>query len=114
MFASSTATDMTTFGFELAVDANIASVLVANNGLSQLKAGYYGSTFGFLNLVTRPFGGFLADRLYARYGLQAKKYATLILGVLEGAMSIAFGAVSSRSLPRHRFAADNLRAVHPH
>lgn len=88
---------MTTFGFELAVDANIASVLVANNRLTQLEAGYYGSTFGFLNLVTRPFGGFLADRLYARYGLKAKKYVTIVLGVLEGAMSIAFGAVSLRS-----------------
>ncbi|BGO91810.1 hypothetical protein NBRC10512_007607 [Rhodotorula toruloides] len=83
---------MTTFGFELAVDANIASVLVANNKLTQLEAGYYGSTFGFLNLVTRPFGGYLADRLYARYGLKAKKYVTIVLGVLEGAMSIAFGA----------------------
>ncbi|GAA5897945.1 hypothetical protein JCM8208_003198 [Rhodotorula glutinis] len=82
---------MTTFGMELAVDANIASVLVANNGLTQLKAGYYGSTFGFLNLVTRPAGGWFADRIYAYYGIKAKKYLTAVLGFLMGAMSLALG-----------------------
>jgi len=120
---------------ELAVDANIASVLVANNGLTQLKAGYCasllslpswpfrlsrshivdssrskrrrpfrfcadalsradGSTFGFLNLVTRPAGGWFADRLYAYYGIKAKKYITLVLGFLMGAMSLALGLYS--------------------
>ncbi|BGP40529.1 hypothetical protein JCM10449v2_004491 [Rhodotorula kratochvilovae] len=82
---------MTTFGLELCVDANIASVLVANNGLTQLKAGYYGSIFGFLNVVTRPSGGFIADRLYARYGIGAKKYITVVLGFLMGGMALTFG-----------------------
>ncbi|GJN90906.1 hypothetical protein Rhopal_003920-T1 [Rhodotorula paludigena] len=58
----------------------------------QLEAGYYTSVFGFLNIVTRPFGGYLADRLYARYGIKSKKYVTIALGFLQGAMSIGYGA----------------------
>ncbi|GAA6042048.1 hypothetical protein JCM8097_004079 [Rhodosporidiobolus ruineniae] len=88
---------MTTFGFELAVDANIANTLYADHKsatFTQLQAGYYGSTFGFLNLVTRPFGGFLADRLYRRFGLAGKKYSTVVLGFLQGMMSLALGLYS--------------------
>ncbi len=58
---------MTTFGFELAVDANLATVLIgANSGLNMISAGYYASVFGLLNVYTRPLGGFFADMLYAR------------------------------------------------
>ncbi|GAA5967836.1 hypothetical protein JCM11641_005781 [Rhodosporidiobolus odoratus] len=88
---------MTTFGFELAVDANLASVFFADHksaSFTQLQAGYYASMFGFLNFVTRPFGGFMADRLYARYGIGAKKFATVILGFLQGMMALAFGLYS--------------------
>jgi len=63
-------------------------------GLGQLKAGYYTSTFGFLNVVTRPFGGWLGDKIYMskRFGgVRAKKYLTIVLGVLQGAMSLAYG-----------------------
>lgn len=85
----------TTFGFELAVDANLANVLVSDHPtLGQLKAGYYTSTFGFLNVVTRPFGGWLGDKVYQSKrlgGIRAKKYLTITLGVLQGAMSLAYG-----------------------
>jgi len=55
---------MTTFGFELAVDANLANVFYAGHSsttFTQLNAGYYASAFGFYNFVTRPLGGILAD-----------------------------------------------------
>ncbi|GAA5874369.1 hypothetical protein JCM16303_005829 [Sporobolomyces ruberrimus] len=85
----------TTFGFELGVDANLANVLVSDHkGLGQLKAGYYASTFGFLNVFTRPFGGWLGDKVYTskRFGgVRAKKYLTIVLGFLQGAMSLAYG-----------------------
>ncbi|KAL8290609.1 hypothetical protein RQP46_002867 [Phenoliferia psychrophenolica] len=88
---------MTTFGFELAVDANLANVLYTahskEKGFTQVKAGYYASTFGFLNFVTRPLGGFLADRIYVRYGVKGKKYFTVFLGFLQGAMSLGLGLV---------------------
>ncbi|GAA5913646.1 uncharacterized protein JCM6883_004037 [Sporobolomyces salmoneus] len=85
----------TTFGFELAVDANLANVLDGDHpGLGQLKAGYYTSTFGFLNIVTRPFGGYLGDKVYTmkRFGgVRAKKYLTIVLGFLQGVMTLAYG-----------------------
>lgn len=81
-------------GFELCVDANLVNVLVANNKLTQLNAGYLASTFGFMNIVTRPSGGFIGDWLYKRYGVKGKKYITVVLGFLQGAMSLAFGLYS--------------------
>ncbi|BGP16635.1 hypothetical protein JCM10213_000449 [Rhodosporidiobolus nylandii] len=88
---------MTTFGFELAVDANLANVLFADHRsetFGQLKAGYYASTFGFLNFVTRPFGGYLGDMVYRRWGIQAKKWLTISMGFLQGMFSLGFGIYS--------------------
>jgi len=85
---------MSTFGFELAVDANLANVLYAahkSGTFGQTKAGYYASIFGFLNLVTRPFGGYMGDLVYRRGGVRAKKYLTITLGLLQGAVSLAMG-----------------------
>jgi len=59
----------TTFGFELAVDANLASVLfAAHKNLGQLNAGYYAATFGFMNVWTRPLGGIVGDLVGGRWG----------------------------------------------
>ncbi|GAA5857739.1 hypothetical protein JCM1840_000890 [Sporobolomyces johnsonii] len=85
---------MTTFGFELAVDANLANVLYSDHksaSFGQLRAGYYASTFGFLNVVTRPFGGYVGDKLYPRFGVTGKKYLTITLGFLQGMMALAYG-----------------------
>lgn len=67
------------------------NVFVANNELTQLHAGYLVSVFGFMNIVTRPAGGFLGDALYRRYGVKGKKYITIALGFLQGAMALTFG-----------------------
>ncbi len=83
---------MTTFGFELAVDSILAEVILGPHpALGQLNAGYLASIFGLLNIVTRPSGGLAADLLYARFGVHAKKYFCLFLGILQGAFTIAFG-----------------------
>ncbi|GAA5907065.1 hypothetical protein JCM5296_006581 [Sporobolomyces johnsonii] len=85
---------MTTFGFELAVDANLANVLYSDHksaSFGQLRAGYYASTFGFLNVVTRPFGGYIGDKIYPRFGVTGKKYLTITLGFLQGMMTLAYG-----------------------
>ncbi|GAA5966679.1 hypothetical protein JCM21900_005651 [Sporobolomyces salmonicolor] len=89
-----TLTYMTTFGFELAVDANLANVLYSDHkspSFGQLRAGYYASTFGFLNVITRPLGGYVGDKLYPRFGVTGKKYLTITLGFLQGMMAIAYG-----------------------
>jgi NNP family nitrate/nitrite transporter-like MFS transporter len=86
----------TTFGLELILDAQMANVLfnLFNrhiSGFDQTKAGYYTSVFGFLNLVTRPVGGFLGDAVYRRWGTKGKKYWTLLCGLLMGVGFFAGG-----------------------
>lgn len=95
---------MTTFGFELAVDANLANVLFASHGkekgFGQTQAGYYASTFGFLNVITRPLGGILADRLYKKFGVKGKKYFAVTLGIMQGAIALGLG-LYERSTYKH-------------
>ncbi|KAJ7139302.1 nitrate/nitrite porter [Mycena epipterygia] len=87
---------LTTFGLELALDAQMESVLFTLfnkrlGGFDQNKAGYYTSIFGFLNLVTRPLGGYLGDVVYRKYGTKGKKYLTLLCGLIMGAGFLAGG-----------------------
>jgi NNP family nitrate/nitrite transporter-like MFS transporter len=104
---------LTTFGLELAIDGQMANIFFALyskkiHGFDQTKAGYYTSvlwenplTFrgvvlnvgssGFLNLVTRPFGGFAGDWIYKWFGTKGKKYWTLICGLVMGATFLAGG-----------------------
>ena len=72
----------TTFGLELAVDANFINILYAMyksapQKYSQVTCGYLTAVFGLLNFVTRPFGGYLGDMIYRKYGVPGKKYLTL-------------------------------------
>ena len=87
---------MTTFGFELAVDANLANVIYVahkSSTFGQTSAGYLAATFGLLNFVTRPVGGFMGDMIYRKYGLAGKKYLTISLGFLQGSMALSLGLV---------------------
>lgn len=50
---------LTTFGFELAMDANLANLLYdmyQDMNLGQTKAGYIAATYGLLNVFSRAFG----------------------------------------------------------
>ncbi|KAJ7719244.1 nitrate/nitrite porter [Mycena maculata] len=87
---------MTTFGLELTLDAQMENTLFGLfstriRGFGQDRAGYYTSIFGFLNLVTRPFGGYLGDIVYRRYGTKGKKFLTLFCGLVMGAGFLAGG-----------------------
>ncbi|PPQ70963.1 hypothetical protein CVT25_012098 [Psilocybe cyanescens] len=87
---------LTTFGIELAIDSNISGVLFnlfskRQPGFTQTTAGYYTSIFGFLNLITRPFGGYLGDVIYRYYGTRGKKMWTLLTGLIMGASLLAAG-----------------------
>ncbi|NIP99057.1 MAG: NarK family nitrate/nitrite MFS transporter [Nitrospinaceae bacterium] len=55
-----------TFGSELAVVSMFPEFLQNNFSLSVTMAGILGSSFALFNLVTRPGGGWLADRLGGR------------------------------------------------
>ncbi|CAA7263901.1 unnamed protein product [Cyclocybe aegerita] len=87
---------LTTFGIELVIDSKMADVLyhlfaTKRQGFDQTTAGYYTSIFGFLNLVTRPLGGYLGDVVYRYYGTRGKKIWTLACGLIMGASMIGGG-----------------------
>ena len=72
----------TTFGLELAIDANVINILYAiykgaPQKYSLVKCGYLTAVFGILNFVTRPFGGYCGDLIYKRYGVPGKKFMML-------------------------------------
>ncbi|KDR71729.1 hypothetical protein GALMADRAFT_270867 [Galerina marginata CBS 339.88] len=97
----------TTFGVELAIDSQLSNVLFTlftkkRPGFTQTTAGYYTSIFGFLNLVTRPFGGYLGDVIYRHYGTKGKKIWTLMCGLIMGVSLLAGGFY----LQNHRLSND--------
>lgn len=120
---------VTTFGFELALDAKMADVLYMLysgklTGFDQQTAGYYTSILyatsrvllgsstdknisGFLNIVTRPFGGYVGDVVYRRWGTQGKKWWTLACGLIMGVSTIAGGFYlaghKAPTLPERKF-----------
>jgi len=94
---------LTTFGVELTIDNAMAGVLFSlynrkQPGFTQTTAGYYTSIFGFLNIVTRPLGGYFGDVLYRSFGTKAKKIWMLLCGFI---MSITL-IVGGFYLQRHR------------
>ncbi|THH10728.1 hypothetical protein EW146_g8278 [Bondarzewia mesenterica] len=100
---------MASFGLELAVDANLTTVLfnlfhARDASFGQTKAGYYTALFGALNIFTRPMGGHLADMIYEKHGVSGKKWLMLSLSFVMGAFSIGLGQyiekhVEDRSTP---------------
>jgi len=82
------------FGFELAIDANMSNILYKlykSKTFGQTKSGYITSLYGLLNIWTRPSGGLIGDIVYKYWGVPGKKYWMLSVGILQGAMSIALG-----------------------
>ncbi|KIJ15905.1 hypothetical protein PAXINDRAFT_76416 [Paxillus involutus ATCC 200175] len=85
---------LTTFGYELAIDANLANVLynlMKSPSFGQTKAGYIAGIYGFLNIVTRPLGGYWGDLIYKKFGVPGKKYLLIAFGVVQGALSLGLG-----------------------
>ncbi|KAH9947041.1 major facilitator superfamily domain-containing protein [Amylocystis lapponica] len=94
---------LTTFGYELAIDANLSNVLYGlykSPSFGQTKSGYVAAIYGLMNVYSRPLGGYIGDLVYIRWGVPGKKYLTLALGALQGFMSLALGLyIDSRQHP---------------
>ncbi|KAG1776328.1 major facilitator superfamily domain-containing protein [Suillus placidus] len=85
---------LTTFGFELAIDANLATVLyklLKSPTFGQTKAGYIAGIYGLLNVFSRPLGGYFGDLIYVKFGVPGKKYLTIACGVAQGLLSLGLG-----------------------
>lgn len=91
------ATYACSFGAELAINSVLGAYYKANfPHLSQSQASNYAAIFGFLNVFTRPMGGFVSDMLYTKFGrrLWLKKAWVTTCGVLAGTMLIVIGCVN--------------------
>jgi MFS transporter, NNP family, nitrate/nitrite transporter len=90
------ATYACSFGGELAINAILSSYYKKNfPHLDQTKASNYAAIFGFLNFITRPLGGMVADILYSKCGrnLWLKKAWIHVAGLLTGALLIIIGRI---------------------
>jgi NNP family nitrate/nitrite transporter-like MFS transporter len=82
------------FGGELAINSILSSYYLKNFPyLGQTNASSWAAMFGFLNFVTRPLGGVVADVLYNMGGrnLWLKKGWISFCGVMTGALLILIG-----------------------
>ncbi|KDQ57179.1 hypothetical protein JAAARDRAFT_58646 [Jaapia argillacea MUCL 33604] len=85
---------LTTFGYSLAIDVNLATVLFSlfhSKNFGQTKASNFTAIFGMLNIFTRPLGGYVGDFVYRYRGVPGKKHLTIVCGVFQGLASIALG-----------------------
>ncbi|KAI1376376.1 nitrate transporter [Hypoxylon crocopeplum] len=95
-------TYMCSFGGELAINAILSSYYAKNfPTLGQTNASNWAAMFGFLNVVTRPLGGVIADVLYRVTGrnIWAKKAWIVLCGCLTGVMLIIIGQADPHHLP---------------
>lgn len=99
------ATYACSFGGELAINSVLSSYYKHNfPHLTQTTASNCAAIFGFLNIVTRPLGGVVADVLYRQSGrnLWWKKLWITTCGVLGGALLVVTGRVdpsAARGMP---------------
>ncbi|KAL6236970.1 nitrate transporter [Aspergillus navahoensis] len=87
------------FGSELAINSILGDYYDKNFPyMGQTQTGKWAAMFGFLNIVCRPAGGFLADLLYRKTNTPwAKKLLLSFLGVVMGAFMIAMGLSDPKS-----------------
>lgn len=96
------ATYFCSFGGELAINSVLSSYYSKNfPALGQTLASNWAAMFGFLNFVTRPLGGVIADVLYKVTGrnLWAKKAWIVACGCVTGVMLIIIGQADPHDLP---------------
>lgn len=87
------------FGAELAINAILASYYLKNfPKLGQTESANWAAMFGFLNVVTRPLGGIIADLLYnlGGHNLWLKKGWIHVCGILTGLFLIIIGKVNPK------------------
>ncbi|KAI9171328.1 Nitrate transporter-like protein [Paramyrothecium foliicola] len=84
------------FGGELAINSILSAYYKKNfPHLNQTTASNYAAIFGFLNVVTRPLGGVVADILYNsfRRNLWFKKAWITFCGLMTGTLLLVIGKI---------------------
>ncbi|KAL2871765.1 MFS transporter [Aspergillus lucknowensis] len=87
------------FGSELAINSILGDYYDKNFPyMGQTQTGKWAAMFGFLNVICRPTGGFLADILYNYTKTPwSKKILLSFLGVVMGAFMLAMGLSNPKS-----------------
>jgi NNP family nitrate/nitrite transporter-like MFS transporter len=83
------------FGMEITFD-NVASLHFTDTfHLSQSSAGFWAGIFGFMNIFARALGGFVSDKVGARFGMKGKGTLLAVVLLLEGVGLLLFAQAGS-------------------
>jgi NNP family nitrate/nitrite transporter-like MFS transporter len=83
------------FGMEITFD-NVASLHFTDTfHLSQSTAGFWAGIFGFMNIFARALGGFVSDKVGARFGMKGKGTLLAVVLLLEGIGLLLFAQAGS-------------------
>ncbi|XP_057983866.1 high affinity nitrate transporter 2.7 [Malania oleifera] len=83
------------FGVELTTDNIIAEYFYERFGLNLEMAGVGAACFGVANLVTRPMGGVVSDRMGRRYGMRGRLWSLWGVQTVAGLLCVLLGRVNS-------------------